>query len=62
MTAAASSTVPAGHVEVLLGADAALPNVSASATPTPSSSPSPLPTTGPQGGAVTATNGIPCVN
>jgi len=64
VTAAASSTVPAGHVEVLLGADAALPNVSASAsaTPTPSSSPAPLPTTGPQGGAVNANNGIPCVN
>jgi LCP family protein required for cell wall assembly len=62
VTAAASSTVPAGHVEVLLGADATVPNVSASATPTPSSSPSPLPTTGPQGGAVNANNGIPCVN
>jgi len=62
VTAAASSTIPAGHVEVLLGADATLPNASASATPTSSSSPSPLPTTGPQGGAVTASNGIPCVN
>ena len=62
VTAAASSAVAAGHVEVLLGADAALPNVSATATPTPSSSPAALPTTGPQGGAVTATNGIPCVN
>src|SRR5579863_4571201 len=63
VTAAASSAVAAGHVEVLLGADATtVPNVSATATPTPSSSPSPLPTTGPQGGAVTATNGIPCVN
>jgi len=61
VTAAASSTIAAGHVEILLGADATtVPNVSA--TPTPSSSPSPLPTTGPQGGAVTATNGIPCVN
>ncbi len=64
VTAAASSTVPVGHVEVLLGADATLPNVSASAsaTPTPSNSPAPLPTTGPQGGAVNANNGIPCVN
>jgi len=61
VTATASSTIAAGHVEILLGADATtVPNVSA--TPTPSSSPSPLPTTGPQGGAVTATNGIPCVN
>jgi LCP family protein required for cell wall assembly len=62
VTAAASSSVPAGHVEVLLGADATLPNVSATATPTPSSSPAALPTTGPQGGAVNANNGIPCVN
>jgi len=59
-TAAASSTIPAGHVEILLGADATLPNVSA--TPTPSNSAVPVPTTGPQGGAVTAENGIPCVN
>ncbi|MGH3258788.1 MAG: LCP family protein [Streptosporangiaceae bacterium] len=62
VTAAASSAVPAGHVEVLLGADATVPNVSATATPTPSSSPAALPTTGPQGGAVNASNGIPCVN
>jgi LCP family protein required for cell wall assembly len=63
VTAAASSSVPAGHVEVLLGADATtVPNVSATATPTPSSSPAALPTTGPQGGAVNANNGIPCVN
>jgi LCP family protein required for cell wall assembly len=63
VTAAASSSVPAGHVEVLLGADATtVPNVSATATPTPSSSPAALPTSGPQGGAVNANNGIPCVN
>ncbi len=63
VTATASSTIAAGHVEVMLGADATtVPNVSATPTSSPSSSPSPLPTTGPQGGAVTATNGIPCVN
>ena len=62
VTATASSTVPAGHVEVLLGADATLPNVSATPTPSPSSSPAAPPTTGPQGGAVNANNGIPCVN
>jgi len=63
VTATASSTVAAGHVEVMLGADSTtVPNVSATPTSSPSSSPSPLPTTGPQGGAVTATNGIPCVN
>ncbi len=61
VTATASSTVAAGHVEVLLGASATLPNVSA--TPTPSaSSPTALPTTGPAGGAVSAEDGIPCVN
>jgi LCP family protein required for cell wall assembly len=63
VTATASSTVPAGHVEVLLGADATLPTVSA--TPTPSAPASPVaapPTTGPQGGAVNAEDGIPCVN
>ncbi len=62
VTAAASSSVPAGHVEILLGADATLPDVSATATPAPSSSPVAPPTTGPQGGAVNAKNGIPCVN
>ena len=60
VAATASSTVAAGHVEVMLGANAALP--SASATPTASSSAVPIPTTGAQGGAVTAKNGIPCVN
>ncbi len=61
VTAAASSTVPAGHVEILLGADATLPDVSA--TPTPSASaPTPPPATGPQGGPVNAKDGIPCVN
>jgi LCP family protein required for cell wall assembly len=58
VTAAASSTVAAGHVEVLLGANATLSDVSPSA----SSTPVPIPTTGAQGGAVSATNGIPCVN
>jgi LCP family protein required for cell wall assembly len=64
VTATASSSVAAGHVEVLLGADATLPDVSATptATPSPSSSAVALPTTGPQGGAVNANNGIPCVN
>ena len=62
VTATASTTVAAGHVEVVLGANAVLPT----ATPSPSTSPtfttSPTPTTGPQGGAVNAKNGIPCVN
>ncbi len=61
VTATASPTVAAGHVEVLLGASATLPDVSA--TPTASaSSPAAPPTTGPQGGPVRAEDGIPCVN
>jgi len=62
VTATASSAVAAGHVEILLGASATLSEV----TGTPSSeSPSPavpIPSTGPQGGSVSAENGIPCVN
>ena len=65
VSATASSSIAAGHVEVMLGTDAALP-VSAAATPsaTSSSSSSPvvIPSTGAQGGAVNAKNGIPCVN
>jgi LCP family protein required for cell wall assembly len=60
VTATVSSTVAAGHVEVLLGANATVPG--ASATPTSSSSAVPIPTAGAQGGAVTAKNGIPCVD
>ena len=59
VTASASSTIAAGHVEVLLGADATLPGA---ASPSPSSSAVPIPSTGAQGGAVNAKNGIPCVN
>jgi LCP family protein required for cell wall assembly len=60
VTATASSTVAAGHVEVMLGGNAAVPG--ASVAPTASSSAVPIPTAGAQGGAVTAKNGIPCVN
>ena len=60
VSATASTTVAAGHVQVLLGADAALAEVSG--TPAPSSSAVAIPTSGAQGGAVNATNGIPCVN
>jgi hypothetical protein len=59
VSATASSTVAAGHVQVMLGTNATVPG--ASATPTASSSAVPIPTTGAQGGAVTAKNGIPCV-
>jgi LCP family protein required for cell wall assembly len=64
-TGTASDTVPAGHVEVLLGAGAGVPEVpdTPAATPaTGSPSPSAAPTPGPEGGAVGAGNGIPCVN
>jgi LCP family protein required for cell wall assembly len=72
VTATASSTVAAGHVQVLLGADATLPGSAAS---TGSSSPSLAPSissasassssassTAPGAGTVTAKNGIPCVD
>jgi LCP family protein required for cell wall assembly len=60
VTAAASATVTAGHVEILLGADASMPDIGSPATP--SSSAVPIPSTGAQGGAVGAQDGIPCVN
>jgi LCP family protein required for cell wall assembly len=60
VTATTSSTVPARHVEVMLGADATA--LGASAAPTASSSAVPIPATGAQGGAVSAKNGIPCVD
>jgi hypothetical protein len=68
VTASASSTVAAGHVEVLLGADAAVPGGAGTSSPSPSiSSPStsPSPSTssdGAEGGVVNAKNGIPCVD
>jgi LCP family protein required for cell wall assembly len=61
--ATASASVTAGHVEVLLGADATLPaSAAATGSPSPSAAAAPIPSTGPQGGAVSAQNGIPCVN
>jgi LCP family protein required for cell wall assembly len=60
VTATASTAVAAGHVEVLLGANATLPTATPSASA--SASATPLQTTGPQGGAVNAKNGIPCVD
>jgi LCP family protein required for cell wall assembly len=60
--AAASASLRRGHVEILLGASATVPVISRPSTsPSPSPSVS-IPTTGPQGGAVSAENGIPCVN
>ena len=73
VTATASPTLGANQIEVQLGADATLP-ASAAASTSPSSaasssatSPSPSPSTSPssngaEGGAVSAKNGIPCVD
>jgi LCP family protein required for cell wall assembly len=58
--AVASASVRSGHVRILLGTSATVPVISS-----PSPSPSPtvsIPTSGPQGGAVNAVNGIPCVD
>jgi LCP family protein required for cell wall assembly len=60
VTATASATVAPGHVEIELGSDATLAEVSG--TPSASSSAVAIPTSGAQGGAVNAKNGIPCVN
>jgi hypothetical protein len=58
--AVASGSVPPHQVEILLGASATLPHIAASAA---SRGPDTIiPTAGPQGGAVTAKDGIPCVN
>ncbi len=61
VAAVADTAVPAGHVQILLGADATASTVGALGTS--SSSPSPvIPSTGPQGGPVAAKDGIPCVD
>jgi LCP family protein required for cell wall assembly len=60
VTAAPGSSVAAGHVEILLATGATVPQVAPASTP-----PAPqvaIPTAGPQGGAVSARDGIPCVN
>jgi LCP family protein required for cell wall assembly len=69
VTAQPSKTLPAGHVEVLLGAaTTSVPTFStgstSSASSTASSSPSPTSQSSynPAGSAVNAVNGIPCVN
>jgi hypothetical protein len=62
--AAPGTSVAAGHVEIMLGASATVPHISPSGGESghPSPGPTVIPTSGPQGGAVTARNGIPCVN
>ena len=65
-TATASSSVRAGHIEILLGTAATAPAtvpVLTKASPSRSSGPSSLPpSNGPQGGALVARDGIPCVD
>jgi LCP family protein required for cell wall assembly len=61
VTAVASATLAPGHVQVLLGAASAVPEIAVQSSvvhPRPVA----IPTNGPQGGAVVAKNGIPCVN
>ena len=59
VSAAPSTSVAAGQVEVLLGADATVPSA---ATPAATTQPVAVPTTGAQGGAVNSGTGIPCVD
>jgi len=59
VTAVAGASVAAGHVQILLGAGATMADIGSPAPPAP---PTVIPTAGPQGGAVSARNGIPCVN
>jgi hypothetical protein len=61
VTAAASGSVSRGHVEILLGTSATVPRIHASSKPQ-AGSPVVVPSKGPQGGAIIAKNGIPCVN
>src|SRR5689334_14387904 len=60
VSATASTAVAAGHVQVMLGGNAAVPGASPSSS-APSSAVA-IPTTGAQGGAVNAKNGVPCVD
>jgi LCP family protein required for cell wall assembly len=68
VSATASAAIEAGHIEIKLGAaTTTLPSIpaggSTSQTPTSTStSAAGIPTSGPQGGAVGAEKGIPCVN
>jgi hypothetical protein len=65
--ATASASVAASHIEIILGAGTSSVPVIASGSAAASASAagsasSVIPTTGPQGGAVGAEKGIPCVN
>ncbi|HEY8042941.1 MAG TPA: LCP family protein [Streptosporangiaceae bacterium] len=60
VTAVPGASLAPGHVQVLLGAGAVLPGALTARAPQPA--PTVIPTAGPQGGAVIARDGIPCVN
>ena len=71
VTATASTSVAAGHIEIKLGAaTTSVPVISSGSAPagtgasasSSTSSSAVIPTAGPQGGAVGADKGIPCVN
>jgi LCP family protein required for cell wall assembly len=66
VSASASSSLPADQIEIVLGSDTTSTPDFSSSSPTPSSSsstaPVGAPTTGPQGGAVHAVDGVPCVD
>ena len=66
VSATASTAIEAGHIEIRLGADATtvpgIPAGGSSARASASPSSAAVPTSGPQGGAVGAEKGIPCVN
>jgi LCP family protein required for cell wall assembly len=62
VSATASTAVAVGHVQVMLGGNAAVPGASPSSSSSSSSSAVAIPTTGAQGGAVNAKNGVPCVD
>jgi hypothetical protein len=63
VNATASASVAAGHVKILLGASATVPTMSNVTEVTPSGSRSAgSSSSGPEGGAVHAKDGIPCVD
>jgi LCP family protein required for cell wall assembly len=62
VSAAASTSVAPRHVEILLGVSATVPRISTSPAVETAPPSVVIPSTGPQGGAVAAKNGIPCVN
>ncbi|MGE5133977.1 MAG: LCP family protein [Gemmatimonadota bacterium] len=61
VSAAAGASVPPRTVEILLGSSATVPAPGTRAAPH-RTGPSVIPANGPQGGAVTATKGLPCVD